>query len=112
MGADARLLLPGEACVVCLGGLRNLDEARYEVAGPPKALHRGRRSEWNEQRAGSLVTINEVAVNLSIQLWLDLLTGIVRQSRWCRLEWDLEGTPRMEIRYGAATACDVCQRGP
>src|SRR5262249_47105391 len=101
-GADIRLLLPGEACVVCLGGLGNLEEARYEVAAPYGALRRGRRLAWFEQRAGSLITINQVAVNLGIQVWLDLLAGRLTGSRWCRLEWNQRG--ELQVRQMQTTS--------
>ncbi len=54
MGSDVRLLSPGEACVCCLGGLRDLEQARREEAAPPGALWRGPQPEWYEQRAGEL----------------------------------------------------------
>lgn len=109
MGADVRLLLPGEACVVCLGGLRNLDEARFEVSAPLGVLRRGPRREWHEQRAGSLVTSNQVAVNLGIQMWLDLLAGIVTESRWCHLEWDSAGNVRVQQELTLVGSCNVCR---
>jgi hypothetical protein len=113
MGADVRLLLPGEACVVCLGGLRDLEQARAEVAAPSGALRRGPRLEWHEQRAGSLVTINQVAVNLGIQMWLDLLAGMVTESQWCHLQWDVNGTLQLQQEQAMPGMCDVCRpQGP
>ena len=109
LGADIRLLLPGQACVGCLGGLRNLDEARYEVAGPPGSLRRGPPVTWQEQRAGSLVTVNSVACNLGIQMWLDLLRGTVTESRWCHLEWRPNGTPTIDLQTMPSTACSICR---
>jgi molybdopterin/thiamine biosynthesis adenylyltransferase len=109
-GADIRLLLPGEACVVCLGGLANLEEARSEVAAPYGALRRGRRLAWFEQRAGSLITINQVAVNLGIQLWLDLLAGRVTGSRWCRLEWNPRGELQVRQMQTTTEECSLCRR--
>jgi molybdopterin/thiamine biosynthesis adenylyltransferase len=109
MGADVRLLLPGEACVVCLGGLRNPGEAHYEVAAPSRTMLRGPRRAWHQQRAGSLVTLNQVAVNLGIQLWLDLLAGAVTESRWCRLEWGENGLPVMQHHTASEAVCAVCR---
>lgn len=109
LGADVRLLLPSEACAVCLGGLRNLEEARYELAGPPGALRRGPLPIWTEQRAGSLLTVNSVACNLGIQMWLDLLRGTVTGSRWCHLEWRSDGVPTIDVRRTPADSCSVCR---
>lgn len=109
MGADVRLLLPGEACVCCLGGLRNLEQARHELAAPPGALRRGPQPQWHEERAGSLVTINQVAVNLGIQLWLDLLAGRVQQSRWYRMSWRADGNLELQTNSTPVESCAVCR---
>jgi hypothetical protein len=108
VGGDVRLLLPGMSCVVCHGGLGDLDVARYEVAAPAGALRRGPRRAWFEQRAGSLLTINLVAVNVGIQLWLDLLAGRVTESRWCRLDWNDRGELQVQTVTSLGTACSVC----
>lgn len=109
LGADVRLLLPGQACVVCLGGLRNLDEAHYEISGPTGALHRGPPATWQEQRAGSLVTVNSIACNLGIQMWLDLLRGTVTESRWCHLQWQSNGVPAVEVQTVPSAVCSICR---
>jgi len=110
VGGDIRLFLPGEACVQCLGGLADPEQARYEVSAPAGALRRGPRQEWFEQRAGSLITINLVAVNVGIQLWLDLLAGRVTESRWCRLEWTQRGELRVQEMQRPTGACSICRR--
>ncbi len=110
LGADVRLLLPGQACVVCLGGLRNLDEAQYDVAAPPGALRRGPRPQWSEQRAGSLVTINAMACNLGIQMYLDLLAGRVTESRWCRIEFTADGRAMITDSKRPSESCSICRR--
>ena len=109
-GADVRLLLPGQACVLCFGGVRNLQEARYEVVGRPEALRRGPRREWSEERACSLVTLNSIATNFGVQLFLDLLAGRVLESRWCRLELGNDG--RVNVTYPSIpdAPCGTCQR--
>src|SRR5262249_61315396 len=103
-GGDVRLLARGEGGVGCLGGLRNLGEARYEMAAPPGALQRGPRREWHEERAGSLVTANQVAGNLGIQLWLELLGGGLTSSRWLRLGGEQDGLPTGGHPTGSAPA--------
>jgi molybdopterin/thiamine biosynthesis adenylyltransferase len=110
MGADVRLLLPGEACVCCLGGLRDPAEAEWEAAAPLGSLRRGRRPEWREQRAGSLLTLNQVAVNLGVQLWLDLLGGGLLRSCWQRLEWT-NGVPEVRVGSPARARCALCRPG-
>ena len=109
-GGDVRLMLPGEACVWCLGGLRDPAGAQYLANAPPGAMRRGPFPTFDQQRAGSLVTVNAVAVNIGVQLWLDLLAGAVTGSRWVRVEWR-DGTPRLEmLRVGAG--CERCRATP
>jgi molybdopterin/thiamine biosynthesis adenylyltransferase len=110
VGGDIRLLLPGDACVQCLGGLADPERARYEVAAPPGALRRGPRQAWFQQRAGSLITINLVAVNAAIQLWLDLLAGRVTESRWCRLEWSQRGEVQVRQTQPTSDECSLCRQ--
>jgi molybdopterin/thiamine biosynthesis adenylyltransferase len=111
MGGDVRLLLPGEACVACLGGLRHVEEARAELEGPVGALRRGPRAQWDTSRAGSLVTLNQAVVNLGIQTWLELLAGVLTASCWLRLEWDGTGRPSLATGGAPLAACVVCRGG-
>jgi hypothetical protein len=112
LGGDIRLCLPREACVACLGGLRRFDEAWYELTSPPGILSRGPRRRWNDERAGSLVTVNQIAVNLGIQMWLDLLAGRIATSRWCHLEWTkATAVPRIGIQTAADRSCAICRGG-
>ena len=109
-GADMRLLLPGQACVICFGGVRNLEEARYEVAGPPGAMRRGPRPEWNDGRAGSLVTLNSIACNLGVQIYLDLVAGRVNESLWCRVALENDGRAAISYFTSPAPSCSICSR--
>jgi hypothetical protein len=106
---DARLLLPGEGSVACVGGLADLDATLYEIAAPPGSLRRGVEQPWHEQRAGSLITINGMTVNAAVQCWLDLLAGQIRTSFWQRLRW----TPGSGLEahagpVGAGEGCAYC----
>jgi molybdopterin/thiamine biosynthesis adenylyltransferase len=88
VGADVRLLLPGRGCVHCVGGLRNLAEAAYELRSPSGALPRRPPARWDAGgRLGSLVTLNSMAVATGIQCWLDLLAGDLESSIWHRIQW-------------------------
>jgi hypothetical protein len=109
VGADVRLCLPGEACIACLGGLRDPDGAGRAVAAPPAALRRGPLRPWDEQRAGSLVTVNQIAVNLGVQLWLDLLAGRLGRSTWYHLRWGDDGVADLEAHQWPEPACRYCR---
>jgi len=108
MGADVRLLLPGEACVSCLGGLRDSAEAERESAAPPGTLRRGQRREWRQQRAGSLLPLNQMAVNLGVKLWLELLGGGLLHSCWERLEWR-NAVLDVRVEDSARASCVLCR---
>lgn len=112
IAGDVRLLLPGQGCVSCVGGLPNEDDARYELLAPPGALQRGLPVAWHEERAGSLVTINAMCVAAGVQLWLDLLGGALETSHWTRFRWRPgRGLEVHEGPVAAADACPVCRRG-
>lgn len=109
MGADIRLLLPGGGCLNCVGGLRHSADALYALRAPERALQRGQHSEWHEQRAGSLVTVNAMAIGCGLQLWLDLLSGRLSGSTWLRFEWTADGHPVTRVMETTPDAgCLVC----
>lgn len=109
MGLDVQLALPGQACVACLAGLREDATARSLLASPPGTLPPGPDRPWHAGRAGSLPTINAVAVNLALQMWLDLLAGTLPSSCWLRMEWTPDGIPNLTHRFQPAAICRVCR---
>lgn len=108
-GLDVQLALPGEACVACLAGLRGESTAQTLLDGPPGMLSPEPRRSWQSQRAGSLPTINAIAVNLAVQAWLDLIAGTLESSLWTRVEWDSAGLPRMTHRSIPEKSCAICR---
>lgn len=114
MHADIRLFTPDRdgGCVVCVGGLTDIDQTLYELNAPPGALRRGEPVAWHQLRAGSLVTINSIAVGIAVQTWLDLLSGDLRSSFWHRVRWnpgaavESNGSPVV-----AEADCPFCQSG-
>lgn len=110
LAADVRLLLPGQGCVCCVGGLGDEEEARYELLAPPGALRRRRPLAWHEQRAGSLITLNALTVGTAVQSWLDLLAGRLRGSQWQRFRW-IPGTGLHvdQAPVDAARECPICR---
>ena len=112
LASDVRLLLPGQGCVCCVGGLADEESARYELLAPPGALQRGQPVQWNEQRLGSLITLNEMTVSIGVQLWLDLLAGELRTSHWHRLRWQPGGGVQADYAsVDADSGCTICRPG-
>jgi hypothetical protein len=108
MGADVRLVLPGDGCLLCWGSLTNVDQAVDDLLHPrpleaPPA--------WHTQRAGSLHTLNQLAAALAIQLLQDLVVERVQTSLWVHLTVDPHG--RVQVQYPSpvpprATPCRLC----
>lgn len=75
IGADIRLLLPG-CCVDCV---------RAESIATDLTEN---RASWQlGGRAGSLISINYLAVGCGMQMLFDFLAGSIRGSFWHRLRW-------------------------
>lgn len=107
LAADARLLLPGQGCALCVGGIADEEQARYELLAPPGSLRRGEPADAD--RLGSLITLNSMNVSSGVQLWLDLLAGELRTSWWHRLEWVAGQGIRADAgAVGAADDCRLC----
>lgn len=109
---DVRLLTPDRdgGCVACVGGIGDLAETLYELGAPPGVLQRGEPVPWRQQRAGSLLTINSIAVGSGVQMWLDLLAGRLRTSYWHRLRWVPGGVMQVDGgAVGRAEDCRFCQ---
>ena len=110
VAADARLLLPMQGCAVCVGGLVDEDQARYELRAPIGTMRRGEPADAG--RLGSLVTLNSMNVSIGVQCWLDLLAGNLRGSFWHRLEWVPGEGMRVDAGVvGAAADCVICHNG-
>jgi len=109
LGADVRLVLPGERCLLCLGGLTDYPRALRELAaGPPLATE----ESWREERAGSLRSLNQTATGVGLRLIEDLFAGRVRTSRWVRIEWLEDGRViTREPQPGPRrTDCALCRK--
>lgn len=102
MGADVRLILPGDSCLLCSGGLAEPEHAR-------RALAAGRELELPPgSRAGSLRSLNMIATGLALRLWEDLIAGALRESTWMQVVFDRRG-PFMSRMPGSSRAkCPLC----
>jgi len=108
-GADVRLIAnAGSGCLLCIGSVvapaRALVTLAQEFAGLPTPP-----MDWRQQRAGSLRTLNAVAVHLGLGMLQDYLVGALRESRWMRYELSPEGLPGLEqVAAAGAMGCAVC----
>ncbi len=107
MGADIRLVLP-DRCLLCFGGIADLEQARAELLDShhtSSITH----PDWRQQRAGSLRSLNTVAVGFALRLLEDFIGGRIRESVWLHLEIDDAGIPTLERRTPPANPhCPLC----
>jgi hypothetical protein len=103
-GADIRLAVPGR-CLLCLGGITDLNRGLAELFhGRPS-----RPADWRRQRAGSLHSLNGLAVSVGLRLLEEWLIGRRQQSIWMHLEGTSAGSLQLEERTGQTT-CALCER--
>jgi len=95
MGADVRLIIPGDGCLLCRGNLTNYERAVEELCNPRATANRP--TDWRRQRAGSLRSLNAVAAGLGVQMLLDLVAERLQGSTWAHLEFDQAG--RLSVTY-------------
>lgn len=110
MGADVRLILPGDGCLLCWGGVANTAEAHQALTSTQTERGFQSRRDWRMERAGSLRSLNQIAVGLAMRLWEELVAERQRQSLWLRLAFDGEGAPHLQTlpRQGRPD-CPLCQ---
>ncbi len=109
MGADVRLVLPGR-CVLCGGGLADLDSARRTI----QASHTDRDflagRNWRRERQGSLRSLNQLAVSIGPRLWEDLVCERVADSVCVNVEFDRDGRISCDDRrvVPGLARCPIC----
>jgi hypothetical protein len=113
MGADVRLILPSSGCLHCFGGVANSEEAVAELIRPSR-LHPRSREPWWIRRAGSLRTLNMLAVSIGTQLLSELVAERVQESRWVQVQYDERGDLTVETinRHDVLPTerCPLCQK--
>jgi hypothetical protein len=107
LGVDARLIVPGQGCLRCVGGTGGLSlaEALYLLIRPPR-----QEEDFRQERAGSLASLGSIAVGMGMRVMEDLLVGVRAESAWLRLT---QRGPHMELRElaaGGSRSCPVCAR--
>ena len=115
MGADVRLVLPGR-CLNCFGGIgggrENGRRPRRERFADTDLETARDDHAWRLERAGSLLSLNGLAVNLGLRLIEDFLAGRVGETTWLHLEYDANGIPSID-HFGPSDvpsiSCPTCR---
>jgi ThiF family len=110
MGADVRLIVPGDGCLLCRGHLT--DYAQAVTALVTRGTPPPSQFDWHRQRAGSLRTLNQIAAGLAVQMLQDLVAERLRASTWAQLE--ISDTGRLSVQYppslAAMRGCALCAK--
>lgn len=93
--AELRVLLPGEACVLCAGGLA---ESLERVLAGLSEPHAPRNAPFSEERPGSLRSWSVLAGHHALRALEQVAAGRVRHSLFRRLTEQDDGGLRVEER--------------
>jgi molybdopterin/thiamine biosynthesis adenylyltransferase len=108
MGADVRVILPGDGCLLCRGNLTNYNQAIEDLCSHRSSVPHTR--EWEAHRAGSLRSLNQIAVGTGIQMLQELVAERIHLSTWAQIEVDMEG--KLQINYpdmpDSSEGCALC----
>lgn len=107
-GMDIRLILPGDGCLLCWGNAADLAQTVDDLAHNRPF---GRQQAWHEERAGSLLALNQTAAGRGISMLQDLVGERIHVSTWEQIAIDAHGKllspaypPRRE------EPCRLCSR--
>lgn len=106
MGADVRLILPGEGCLLCCGGLRDASGGLVEMYNEER--RRQRRQTGHLARAGSLHCLSHVAASEVVRLLQRLCAGRINRSQWVRYEEGADGLQRTVTNFPENNATAEC----
>lgn len=109
MGADVRLIVPGDGCLLCHGHLNRYAQAVETLIGSGGSAMPD--SDWRTQRTGSLRSLNQIAAGLGVHLLQDLVADRIQGSIWARIDFDETG--RLAVSYPPLNrdpACRLCAR--
>lgn len=107
-GYDVRLILPGDGCLKCCGGI---DEKRGEIEMFNRYERQRQRQEGHLLREGSLSYLNSLAVNEGIALLQDLCRGEIKNSTWIQYEKTAGRTLLNSITKTQSPNCDCEKAG-
>lgn len=109
--AELRVLLPGEACVMCAGGLAEPVDHVLASLGTP---HAPRAAPFSDERPGSLRSWSVLAGHHALRALEQVAAGRLRHSLFRRLTEQDDGSLRVEerriLRSLSGTECTMCRQ--
>ena len=117
LGADLRLILPGDGCLLCRSGLGDFAGAVENLSRTSLSQHRQAQDQrgWRSvEHMGSSLLWNTQAVSEGVELLWQLARGEISRSTWLRLQKFSGGNLHTVTIDGPPTsnliACPYCQR--
>jgi len=107
-GADIRFLVPGDRCLQCLGGIAHEEHLRETLRSRAREQAFQQERRWPTERAGSLRSVNQIAVGLSLRLFEEFLQGLRTESVWLRWSSNANGSCQ-RIQANTGPGCRVCR---
>lgn len=106
LGADVRLLLPGERDLCCLGGFAMAKDLEDFALSASPARH----SRWQDRKGGALTSWSSLVAGLAMRMLEDLAAGKLSQSRWVRMtQAEAEHVPSLvELSSPSDPYCPLC----
>jgi hypothetical protein len=106
-GADVRLIVPTDGCLLCRGGLADFDGAIADLT----QVRPIRSVPWHATRAGSLRHLNQIAVGIATGMLQDLVASRIERTTWAHVDAGVGG--RINVSYPefqTGGACALCAR--
>jgi molybdopterin/thiamine biosynthesis adenylyltransferase len=107
IGADIRLIMPGDGCLLCIGGVGDAHASLERLVIAQAGLELP-QTLWNQQRLGSLRSVNQMAVATGMRLLETLAEEGIDRSYWVRLEWDRIIPRTRLVSYQNSVFCPIC----
>jgi hypothetical protein len=112
-GAEIRLVVPGDGCLMCLGGISNLGTGIRQLASMDAAGGNPLATSWTAERAGSLRSVNLVAAGLALDALEALVCEEEDRSTWRRVEMSARDGPHLRLlaRQASSPGCLCREQG-
>jgi len=116
MGADVRLLLPTDGCLLCFGNFADPEEAfNLSAHSPSSSQNTSNGRKWWLERKGALRTLKMFASSLAVQALLDLIAERISSSLWLQAQFNNGSIHLSQIRRNPSPTakeapCPLCLR--
>jgi hypothetical protein len=110
MGADVRLITP-ERCLLCLGGVADEAQGLRLLESPDEEERFMACRDWQQERPGSLASLNMTATAIALRMLEDLVAGRIQASLWCHIEFQANGEQQVAYptpQRPSAPQCCAC----